>query len=233
MKILYIFCCTYYFFSDDSQLMVIEEMDEPIHEHVIVFSQKGTANNGFHRFRVPLRPSFQSVRIKFQSILPPNAFVTISNTKMIDNRYEEISCETDEADIKKNENFGFNIETTSFLPNFLTDEEIRNRIIAKPPLASFADVFKANPLPTITSFLPNQPQKLPLELPSLFISTLAPFVFSTSATPTLSSLLIPSFNPFKPMLESGLVPIVPLKDVPQRLTALQKTSDIEINKNKV
>jgi hypothetical protein len=33
-------------------------------DELSLFSRHGMANNGWHRFRVPLRPSFNSIRLK-------------------------------------------------------------------------------------------------------------------------------------------------------------------------
>jgi hypothetical protein len=33
-------------------------------DELSLFSRRGMANNGWHRFRVPLRPSFNSIRLK-------------------------------------------------------------------------------------------------------------------------------------------------------------------------
>lgn len=118
------------------------------------------ANNGWHRFRVPLRPSFQPVSVKFRSILPENAFVTISNTRLINENDEDVNCE-------------------------LVDETIN-------------------------------PFQLNNDSPSSkhFLTT------TTNPFTLFPTLQIP-FNPFKPMFENGLAPIVPQRDNLPRLTAFQ------------
>lgn len=221
------------FFSNNSQLIVIEYIEKPIYDQIILLNHKKMTKNEFQKFHVPLHFSFQEVQIKFQSILQPNAFIAISNTKMVDIYHNEMSCKTidNNANIKKNDDlFKINKEIFNSLSSIIADKEKHNN--NKQPLGSFINVFKTNFLPTVPLVLSNQLQQQKLYSSSFFMSTLSPFTFSTLAPPNLS-LIIP-YNPFKPMLENGLVPIVPLKDDLQRLTALQKIPDFpEVTNNKV
>uniref|UniRef100_A0A914PM29 MAM domain-containing protein n=1 Tax=Panagrolaimus davidi TaxID=227884 RepID=A0A914PM29_9BILA len=77
--------------SDDSFFTVMEVMDSM---DFILFTRQGMSNNGWHRFRIPLRPSFTPVQIKFKNALPPGGFITLSNTRLVNGNGEEVSCET-------------------------------------------------------------------------------------------------------------------------------------------
>uniref|UniRef100_A0AC34PZD7 MAM domain-containing protein n=1 Tax=Panagrolaimus sp. JU765 TaxID=591449 RepID=A0AC34PZD7_9BILA len=80
--------------SDDSFFTVFEIMDGI---DVMLFTRQGMSNNGWHRFRIPLRPSFSPVQIKFKNSLPPGGFITLSNTRLVNGNGEEVSCETVEG----------------------------------------------------------------------------------------------------------------------------------------
>uniref|UniRef100_A0A914Z5D5 MAM domain-containing protein n=1 Tax=Panagrolaimus superbus TaxID=310955 RepID=A0A914Z5D5_9BILA len=77
--------------SDDSFFTVMEMMDSM---DFILFTRQGMSNNGWHRFRIPLRPSFNSIQIKLKNALPPGGFITLSNTRLVNGNGEEVSCET-------------------------------------------------------------------------------------------------------------------------------------------
>ncbi|KAE9553028.1 hypothetical protein FO519_003747 [Halicephalobus sp. NKZ332] len=77
--------------SDDSFFTVLENMDGL---DVMLFTRQGMSNNGWHRFRIPLRPSFTPVQVKLKNSLPPGGFITLSNTRLVNGNGEEVSCET-------------------------------------------------------------------------------------------------------------------------------------------
>ena len=80
--------------SDDSFFTVLENMDGL---DMMLFTRQGMSNNGWHRFRIPLRPSFNPVQVKFKNSLPPGGFITLSNTRLVNSNGEEVSCETVEG----------------------------------------------------------------------------------------------------------------------------------------
>lgn len=145
----------------------VDNLKTTNNEDMMLFSRRGMANNGWHRFRVPLRSSFQPVIIKFRSILPENAFVTVSNTRLVNENDEEMSCE-------------------------LVDKELTNK-------SSWYS--QSNGFQKITTIKPSI---------TLFPTPLIPF------------------NPFKPMFENGLAPIVPQRDDLARLTAFQNLNKFTV-----
>lgn len=150
--------------------MLLQQVDNPTTTKdnvMMLFSRRGMANNGWHRFRVPLRSSFKPVTIKFRSILPENAFVTISNTRLVNEKDEEMSCE------------------------MMADKEFSKSWISQ-----------TNGIPKTTTM---QPSSITL--------------FPTPKIP---------FNPFKPMFENGLAPIIPQRDDLPRLTAFQNFNQFTV-----
>lgn len=152
-------------FSDTSHLTILQEISS-VSDNIMLFSRRGMANNGWHRFRVPLRPSFKPVSIKFVSSLPENAFITLSNTRLVNERDEEMSCEIIENRREKD------------------------------------DSTKALQIVEISS---------------------------TQKPSTFSALPITLFNPFKPMFERGIAPIIPLKEHMPRLTAFQNLKPFTVS----
>ncbi|KAI1730751.1 MAM domain, meprin/A5/mu domain-containing protein [Ditylenchus destructor] len=203
--------------SDDSHLMVIEEIASALPDHnqiedVMLFSRRGMANNGWHRFRVPLRPSYHPVRVKFRNVLPARAFITLSNTRLVNGNDEEVGCETIIAD-----------------PLGLGRQQHESGLWARPPAPLIGNPWQL-PGPPLGSGLAFAAPAIDIR-PS---TTVGLIPFTPAASPLTNALPTPAptpFNPFKPMLEDGLAPIIPLKEDPPRLTAFQKSTAIPLSQS--
>uniref|UniRef100_A0A915LG02 MAM domain-containing protein n=1 Tax=Meloidogyne javanica TaxID=6303 RepID=A0A915LG02_MELJA len=79
-----------------------------------LFEREGATEGGWHRFRVPLRPSFLPVRLLFivELILlskegEEEGFVSLSNIKLVNNEGIEIGCQTLEDNSKTTTTISF------------------------------------------------------------------------------------------------------------------------------
>uniref|UniRef100_A0A914CI75 MAM domain-containing protein n=1 Tax=Acrobeloides nanus TaxID=290746 RepID=A0A914CI75_9BILA len=80
--------------SDNAQLTISETVD-PKREDTILFARKGMLGNGWHRFRIPLKPSPTPVLVKILNSLPmEEGFVTISNIRLVNGNGDDVGCET-------------------------------------------------------------------------------------------------------------------------------------------
>ncbi|KAL3125917.1 hypothetical protein niasHT_009446 [Heterodera trifolii] len=201
--------------SENTEMSVVEKAigKEDEGTDFLLFTRHGATDGGWHRFRVPLRPSFSPVRLIFRikieermlQIHADSDFVSISNLKLVNGDGDEIGCETVGEE-----------EAAKLLKTFPALEAMPG----PSPLALNL------PYDADDGFGMHQPA--PLQLPSQFplppplLVVPSPSFPSQFVVPSLSPPMGPPstpFNPFSPMFE-GILPIVPLRDNPPRLTAL-------------
>uniref|UniRef100_A0A1I8BYI3 MAM domain-containing protein n=1 Tax=Meloidogyne hapla TaxID=6305 RepID=A0A1I8BYI3_MELHA len=251
--------------SNNVKFVVAEQTIPPIHstylnedvgeekEILKLFEREGATDGGWHRFRVPLRPSFLPVRLLFivELILlskeGEEGFVSLSNIKLVNNEGIEIGCQTLEDKLL----FNYSLKTTTTtLPFIKEDEEEYNKDNIKeyerklladagiewlaqqptplrlPSLTLNDQYLQSTPPPTQFTILP-----IPSTFPPFITKQTIPKYFSNSILQK-GSLTIPTktFNPFQPLFE-GIAPIIPLQGNPQRLTALMDKQNINVAKN--
>uniref|UniRef100_A0A914GSX3 MAM domain-containing protein n=1 Tax=Globodera rostochiensis TaxID=31243 RepID=A0A914GSX3_GLORO len=197
--------------SDSTELTVVEKQlgREDGGVHFLLFSRQGATEGGWHRFRVPLRPSFSPVRLIFRikvdgeqrQTLSGTNFVSLSNLKLVNGDGNEIGCETavDEEEPKTSKMPSNDVIMPFSEPNFPPDDLFG---VHQPTPLQLPSQF---PLPPPLLMAP------PPSLPSPF----AP----RGPSPPVGPPSTPLFNPLSPMFE-GFLPIVPLRGNPPRLTAL-------------
>ncbi|TKR93542.1 hypothetical protein L596_007974 [Steinernema carpocapsae] len=63
----------------------------------IIYSGYGLSHNGWHRIRVPMKPSYDPVEVKIQAFLEgeANNFATVSRTRLVDLKGSELPCEVE------------------------------------------------------------------------------------------------------------------------------------------
>nr|CAD2128014.1 unnamed protein product [Meloidogyne enterolobii] len=177
-----------------------------------LFEREGATEGGWHRFRVPLRPSFLPVRLLFivELILlskegEEEGFVSLSNIKLVNNEGIEIGCQTLE------DNNYLKTTTISFIKEEGEEEGEEDNIKEyERKLLSDAGI----------EWLAKQPT--PLRLPLLTLNDIYPQTTPTTPLPTQFINPIPSpkqtifknsilqkgalittktFNPFQPLFE--------------------------------
>uniref|UniRef100_A0A1I7VSG6 MAM domain-containing protein n=1 Tax=Loa loa TaxID=7209 RepID=A0A1I7VSG6_LOALO len=75
--------------SDNALLTILESMGNKL----MTWSRKGSYNgNGWYRLRIPIKTTKQPIQLLLKGAVPPNNFITISNTKLVNNSGDEISC---------------------------------------------------------------------------------------------------------------------------------------------
>ncbi|EFO24506.1 hypothetical protein LOAG_03976 [Loa loa] len=76
--------------SDNALLTILESMGNKL----MTWSRKGSYNgNGWYRLRIPIKTTKQPIQLLLKGAVPPNNFITISNTKLVNNSGDEISCD--------------------------------------------------------------------------------------------------------------------------------------------
>uniref|UniRef100_A0A915B4H0 MAM domain-containing protein n=1 Tax=Parascaris univalens TaxID=6257 RepID=A0A915B4H0_PARUN len=79
--------------SEESRLIILEQAYS---EENVIWTRKGlSGGNGWHRLRVPIRAFAYPTRVHLKAIIPPNNFITVSNTKLVNKDGSEIGCATD------------------------------------------------------------------------------------------------------------------------------------------
>lgn len=59
----------------------------------MIWSRKGSHNgDGWYRLRIPIKASKQPIQLLLKGIVPPNNFITISDTKLVNKDGNEINC---------------------------------------------------------------------------------------------------------------------------------------------
>ncbi|KAF7633906.1 hypothetical protein Mgra_00006644 [Meloidogyne graminicola] len=192
-----------------------------------LFEREGATDGGWHRFRIPLRPSFLPVRLLFivelilyskKGINEEEGFVSLSNIKLVNNEGIEIGCQTIE-DIKI-------LKTTppTTIPFIKEEENIKEY---ERKLLTDAGI----------QWLSKQPSTLPklstnefniLPITSTFSSIIKQNTILRKGEPLKIQTKI--FNPFLPLFE-GIAPIIPQQNNPQRLTALMDKQNIQLKKH--
>lgn len=59
----------------------------------VIWTQKGLYGaDGWHRLRIPVQTSEQPARLLLRGTILSNNFITVSNTKLVNNDGKEIGC---------------------------------------------------------------------------------------------------------------------------------------------
>ncbi|VDN00902.1 unnamed protein product, partial [Onchocerca ochengi] len=75
--------------SENALLTVLENIGNKL----MIWKRKGLHNNdGWYRLRIPVKTIKKPIQLLLKGIVPPNNFITISNTKLVDNDGNEINC---------------------------------------------------------------------------------------------------------------------------------------------
>ncbi|KHN71973.1 hypothetical protein Tcan_08845 [Toxocara canis] len=79
--------------SEASRLSVLEQAHS---NESVVWTRRGLSDgNGWHRLRIPVRAFGYPIRLHLKATVPHNNFITISNTKLVNDGGNEIGCGTD------------------------------------------------------------------------------------------------------------------------------------------
>ncbi|CAD5205460.1 unnamed protein product [Bursaphelenchus okinawaensis] len=194
--------------SDNTELKIVQ-ITEDVGEEV-QFQRQGGASDRYHTYRAPIHGALTPIRIEFQASLPAKAFLTLSNTRLVDPSGEEMACET----------LGFANITKSLKPesNGINGNVVKSRPVDNPLWPTFPPPLLGNPFVFPPLGVPLQP----LPAPPAILTPFNPFAqtnfnFGNTLDNTVSSPSISTPN--------SITPITPMKDSTTRLTAVQQIDE--------
>ncbi|KAK0425155.1 hypothetical protein QR680_009062 [Steinernema hermaphroditum] len=178
----------------------------------VIYSSFGLSHNGWHRVRVPIKPSYEPVELRIQAFLEGEGvnFATISRTRLVDQKGSEMPCETEGKRLQ------IGGAATQIRPN-----QTLQRLTALQSLKEIDVAFTKRPLsvallptmPPLGSFpalpqlgaLPHPPPTAPpATLPPL--SALFPPMANTLPPNSQIAALLTDPNALRSLLSSGSLP---------------------------
>ncbi|KAI6208692.1 MAM domain and Concanavalin A-like lectin/glucanases superfamily domain-containing protein [Aphelenchoides besseyi] len=195
--------------TNDATLSIVQETREfgqPGADELSLFERHGMENKGWHRFRVPLRPAFNPIRLLIRANLPTGSpsYATISNTRLVTANGEEANCETTAG-------------ASFMVPPAISAPGIPVVSAGPPSWAGGVPVMNGRLQTSGELTTMNAADSNPTLPPSL--SPLSSLMGSPLSMPALDAAV----HQQPAGMIDGMAPIIPMKDnAAQRLTAFQR-----------